>query len=118
MRAIAAASFPEADVIQLDDATLARRIAAARHVVLLWPDAIGYGWAPIERAVFRGKPPGAPVTVVTGRRRRLDLTTRTLLAFRLRRLAERFWLGEAAFAAVLLLSSPFLVVWDLARGRR
>jgi hypothetical protein len=46
------------------------------------------------------------------------LTRRTLLAFRLRRAAERLWVGEIAAAAALLLAAPFLVVWDLAKGRR
>ena len=118
MRSLAVAELPGATILEVDGELPTARIAAAAHVVLLWADAIGYGWTPIERAVFRSKRRGARVLALSGRRRLLELTSGTLLAFRIRRGAERLWLGEIAAAAALLLTAPALVAWDLARGRR
>ena len=95
----------------------ADRLAAAEEVVLLWPDAIGHGWWPVERAVFAARPRGARVTVLSGRRRRFTATAASLLPFRIRRAVERLWLGEIALAAGLLLAAPFLVAWDAMRER-
>lgn len=118
MRALAAAAFPGGDLLEMDRDVPAARIASASHVVLLWPDAIGHGWSSIERAVFRARRAGTRVSALTGRRRRIELTGPTLLAFRIRRAAERLWFGEIAMTAALLLAAPVLVVWDLAKGRR
>ena len=86
--------------------------------MLLWADATGYGWTPIERAVFSAKPRGATVSALTGRRRAVELTVGTLLKYRGRRLVERLWLAEIVMGLALLLAAPFLVAWDFARGRR
>ncbi len=118
MRALAATAWPEAEIIEIDGAVPVERLGRASAIVLLWPDATGYGWTPIERAVFGAKRPDARVFALTGRRRTIELLPRTLLAFRVRRLVERLWVGEALLAAALLLSAPFLVVWDFARGHR
>jgi hypothetical protein len=118
MRALVSGVFPGAELIEANGNALPQRIASANHIVLAWPDAIGHGWTPIERIVFRSKHPHASVSALSGRRRSVPLTRRTLLAFRLRRAAERLWVGEIAAAAALLLAAPFLVVWDLAKGRR
>lgn len=117
MRRLAGTMVPHATVIEAS-AGLAGALSNARHIVLLWPDAIGFGWMPLEREIFRTKPAGATVSALTGRRRRFQLTAPTLLGVRLRRLVERLWIGEALMAAGLLIAAPFLVVWDFARGRR
>jgi O-antigen/teichoic acid export membrane protein len=96
----------------------AERLTAASTIVLLWPDATGYGWRPIERRVLALRRRGARVFVLSGRRRHFELTPMTLTSFRARRLLERLWLGEMVLAAVLLLAAPVLVAWDFARGRR
>lgn len=118
MRSLAAEVFPGAEILEVHGTVPAARIAAASHIVLLWPDAIGFGWSPIERGVFRARRRAARVSALTGRRRSVPLTRRTLLAFRLRRVAERLWLGEIATAAAMLVTAPVLVGWDLAKGRR
>jgi hypothetical protein len=118
MRALAADRLPQAEIVEVETDVPLARVAAAQHVVLLWADAIGYGWAPIERQVFRAKRPGVRVSALNGRQRRIPLTPSTLVGFRLRRLAERLWIGELALAAAMLLSAPALVALDLARGRR
>jgi hypothetical protein len=118
MRHLAANLLPHATVMERNDAMLGDAVARAPHIVLLWPDAIGYGWMPIEHDVFRLKRRDADVYAVSGRRRTFKLTAATLFGVRLRRFAERFWLGEAVMAAGLLVSAPFLVMWDFARGHR
>ena len=118
MRHVAASLLPHARVMEVDRAVPAPAIAQAPHIVLLWPDAIGYAWFPLEREVFRHKRRDAVVYAVNGRRRAFRLTPLTLLGLRLRRLAERLWLGEAVMAVGLLVSAPFLVMWDFARGHR
>jgi hypothetical protein len=95
----------------------AERLEAVQEIVLLWPDAIGYGWRQIERTVFASKRPATRVSVLNGRRRRFPVTRRSLLTFRVRRAIERLWLGEIALAAGLLLTAPILVAWDAIRGR-
>ena len=118
MRMLVASMLPHARIVEVERQVPPSRLAGARHIVLLWPDAIGYAWTPIERAIFRAKAPGAAVYALTGRRRTFRLTAGTLLGLRMRRVAERFWLGEALLAFSLLISAPFLVVWDFARGHR
>ena len=118
MRHVAASLLPHAEVVEVDGSVTPATFAAAAHIVLLWPDAIGYGWTALERQVLRFKRDDAPVYALTGRRRVFRLTRGTWWGLRLRRLAERLWLGEAVMAAGLLVSAPFLVMWDFARGHR
>ena len=110
--------LPHVTVIEAHGAMAGAAVAQARHIVLLWPDAIGYGWTPLERDVFSRKRRDAEVYALTGRRRAFKLTPATLFGLRLRRIAERLWLGEAVMAVGLLVSAPFLVMWDFARGHR
>jgi hypothetical protein len=123
MRELARTVLPGAEIIEVEGAVpvapvASAAIADAGAIVLLWPDATGFGWAPTERAVFRVKPRAASVFALTGRRRYIELSPGTLFAFRVRRVVERLWLGEAVMAGALLLTAPFLVAWDALRGRR
>jgi hypothetical protein len=118
MRQVVASMLPHARVIEVNSDGTLGPLGDARHIVLLWPDAIGYGWWGIERAISRQKAPGASVYALTGRRRAFRLTPGALFGLRLRRLIERLWIGEALMAVALLVSAPFLVVWDFARGHR
>ena len=118
MQQVVASMLPHARLIHVNSDGTSRDIGDARHIVLLWPDAIGYGWWGIERAIFRQKAPGASVYALTGRRRVFRLTLGTLFGLRLRRLVERLWIGEALMAVGLLVSAPFLVLWDFARGHQ
>ena len=93
-------------------------LPAANEIVLLWPDAIGHGWWPIERRVLAARGPATHVSVLNGRGRRFSATQTSLWAFRLRRAVERLWLGEVALTAALFLAAPLLVTWDAIRGHR
>jgi hypothetical protein len=41
-----------------------------------------------------------------------------LASYRLRRILERFWVGELAFTVAFVAVSPLLVGWDMIRGHR
>jgi hypothetical protein len=118
MRNLVESTWPGVEVVEVDGGVPGGRLAKSDAIVLLWADAIGYGWAPVERAVFRARPRGGRVYALNGRKRTIELTPGTLLAYRLRRVVERLWIGEAVMAGALLLTAPVLVMWDFARGRR
>jgi hypothetical protein len=109
---------PSCRLVEAPEALDSQWLRSADEIVLLWPDGNGYGWWPIERAVLRHKAPRARVSVLNGRSRRFELTPRLLAGYRLRRFLERFWVGEFAFTVAFLALSPFLVGWDLIKGRR
>jgi len=88
------------------------------EIVLLWPDANGTGWTPIERNVLRLKNPITRVVVLNGRRRWFVINRMTWYGFRLRRLLEKTFLCELGFLTFFICVSPFLVLTDLLRGRR
>jgi hypothetical protein len=98
----------------IDRATLYQ----ANHVVLLWPDGNGFGWAGVERRVRDAIDPSCKVFVLNGRRRHFELTAATHASYLARRLLERFWVGEIAFTLVFVVLSPFFVASDFLRGHR
>jgi GNAT superfamily N-acetyltransferase len=93
-------------------------VSGAQRVVLLYPDAIGVGWGPVERAVIRRAGPGAEVRVLNGRRRDFVLDRRARLGLGLRRLLETALIGEAAASVTFVLVTPVLLARDLLGGRR
>ena len=105
-------------LVEVPEALDPQLLRSADEIVLLWPDGNGYGWSPVEWAVFRHKAPLAHVSVLNGRGRHFELTPRVLASYRLRRTLERFWVGELAFTVTFLAFSPLLVGWDLIKGRR
>jgi hypothetical protein len=90
-------------------------IASGSDVVLLWPDPIGTGCQHLERRLMRT---GAKITVVTGRKRTFPLTGARWRKVRFRRFMEKYLVAEFAFLGVFCVVTPFLVIWDLARGKR
>jgi hypothetical protein len=98
-------------------ATEAARIAEARQVVLLWRDGIGAGWSHVERFVFRHTSSGASVRVLSGRRREFELTPSVRRSFLVRRFLEKSLLPEIVLTVLFVAASPFLVCWDMLRGR-
>src|SRR5262249_52185548 len=74
MKHLAAATLGEAcRFVEAGPDLAPELLRAADEIVLLWPDGNGYGWAPLERAVFRHKAPPARVLVLNGRRRQFEL---------------------------------------------
>lgn len=92
-------------------------LASAEVVVLVYPDSIGLGYAPLERAARRAAT-HASFSVVNGRSRHLHFDGRARFALRTRRFLEWTMLPELVAGAVILLATPILLAVDAARGRR
>ena len=92
--------------------------SAPDEIVLVWADANGTGWGPIERVVLARKRASSRVLVVNGRRRRFVLDAAERRAFRRRRFLEKTLAGEFAFAVVFAVLTPCLWLSDVIRGRR
>ena len=93
-------------------------VAKASAIVLLWRDANGSGWAPIERVVLANKSPQVPVTVVNGRRRSFELTPAVRRGYLVRRLVEKTLVVEMLLFVGLAASTPFVFLWDAVAGPR
>lgn len=117
MRDLLSDRLPEAAWVTTAEPDWTARIAAADEVVLLYPDAIGLGFLPIERMVMRCKRPWAAVTILNGRRRKFLLNHDTRWALRFRRLLEWTMLPELLFLPVFMVVTPLLWLADLLRGR-
>ncbi len=117
MRALLSDRLPEAVWVTTEDQDWATRIAEADQVVLLYPDAIGLGFMPVERVVMKRKRPWAGVTILNGRRRKFLLNAATKWALRLRRFLEWTMLPELLFVPIFVLVTPLLWAVDLIRGR-
>lgn len=88
-----------------------------RDVIVLWPDANGTGWTPIERCLF-GRGAGS-VLVLNGRGRMFPLTRRSWRAFQIKRAVAKSFIPEIIVLSAFLVTSPILALWDLRlRGGR
>ena len=112
MRALFAERYPDGRLGGPED------VSGADRVVLLYSDAIGLGWGPVERSLMRRAAPGVEVRVLNGRRRDYVLDRRTRLRLELRRWLEMALVGEAVATAAFVLLAPVLLTWDVLRGRR
>ncbi len=119
MRALFAERYPRGHFVNADaGGDWRREVRAADTVVLLYPDATGLHFSPLERAVFREKKTWATVRVLSGRRRDFVLSGQARRRLRLRRFLERAMLGEALAVVAFAAATPFFVAGDLLRGRR
>ncbi len=84
------------------------------QLVLLYPDAIGLGWSPLERALRRRF---NNVKVLNGRKRFFQLDGKELIQLRVRRFLEITFLPEIIFAPFLLIYGTVLTIKDKIRGR-
>jgi hypothetical protein len=112
--------YPDGEFVVVQDGeSVARRLAGARQIVLLYPDAIGLGFGGVETAALRvAARSGMRVRALNGRRREFELDGRALRALRLRRVLERYMLGELAITIGFIMATPFLVFADFVRGKR
>jgi len=119
MRELFVERYAEGTLVDVNrEARWGEAVARADTVVLLYPDATGLGFRPLERQVLRAKKNWAAVRALNGRRRDFLLTPSSLAALRLRRTLERTMLAELLFLPVFLCVTPLLLVADLLRGRR
>jgi hypothetical protein len=93
-------------------------IRKAETVILLYPDPIGFNCGRLFADARRHKPDYAAIRMLNGRQRTFLLTSTARIQLALRRAATRLMLAEIAIGGALLVMSPFLVLLDLARGRR
>lgn len=118
MRTLFGEHYPDGEFINIDKESGWRAaVPRADEVVLLYPDAIGLGFARWEREVKRLLKLWAGMRVINGRRRTFRLGASTLLGLRLRRIMERGMLGEVLAIFVFLLATPLLAVKDWWKGR-
>lgn len=94
-----------------------QQISEASNIVLLWPDANGFGWGQITQRIDRFKRSEARVYVLNGRRRHFELTFPFRLRFALRRAIQQAWVGEVAFMIAGLGIAAPLAAWDKLHGR-
>jgi len=87
------------------------------EIILLWPDANGTGWGDLERVVFAGKRESARVIVLNGRQRCFMLDRARWRSVRTRRLLEKTLILEGAFLLAFIVVTPWLLAWDVVRGR-
>jgi hypothetical protein len=86
-------------------------------VVLLWSDANGLGWFPIETLLLRFISPNTRVMVLNGRRRILEFRESRARVFT-KRILEKTFAIDLLLSAAFFFVTPFLVAADTLRGRR
>jgi hypothetical protein len=106
--------YPGAQLLEVSEQMA--NVSQADLIVLLYPDSIGLGFSSIERELVRVAP-GAQIKVLNGRRRQFAFDGPTRRALRFRRFLEWTMLVECAFGGVLLITTPFLLLYDMVRGR-
>jgi hypothetical protein len=119
MRALFNERYPRGVFVNADsESRWAEELRAADTVVMLYTDATGLHFAPVESVVERNKKSWATVRVLNGRRRDFVWSKLARRQLRVRRFVERAMLGEALLTLAFLAVTPFFVVSDLVRGRR
>jgi hypothetical protein len=119
MEALLSESYPDARILKMEDRSALPRDLdrQASKVVLLYPDAIGLGFAPVERSIVRTMP-AAEVEVLNGRKRQFVLDKRSRFDLGYRRFLEWTMLGEIVAGIVILAVTPVLILIDSVRVRR
>jgi len=119
MRELFVEHFREGMFINIDDDPLWRdKLPRAETLVLLYPDAIGQGFFVLEKEVLRQIRGCAGLWALNGRRREFRLNTATLCSLRIRRVMERFMMGEMVALILFILITPVFLLEDLLKRRR
>jgi hypothetical protein len=110
--------FPGGDIVEISGAGLPQiDLSGANTVVLLFPDAIGLGFAKVEAKLRRDLPTDR-LLALNGRGRLMRLDSPTRRRLRVRRFLEWTRLPEFVFLAVFLAVTPLMAGMDLLRGKR
>ena len=117
MRALQRQRFPDAEWVETSERGWTSKLAKAHTVVLVFPDSIGLGFAPVEREVLAHKRDLADVVALNGRHRDFRLNGATRSGLRLRRLLEWTMLPEMALLPIFIVATPLLWAFDAVRGR-
>ena len=92
--------------------------AEVQQIILLWPDANGIGWKPIESQCLRNRRVGARIWILNGRRRQVELNGKVYRKLKLRRKLEVSLLLNIVTSAVVIPLASVLWLADLLRGKR
>jgi len=92
--------------------------AEVQQVILLWPDANGIGWKPIESQCLRSLRAGGRIWILNGRRRQVELGSEVYRSLKRRRTLEVSLLLNIVTSAVVIPLAGVLWLFDLVRGRR
>jgi hypothetical protein len=84
----------------------------ADAIVVVYPDALGLGWAALERRLA-----GAPVFILNGRRRIRSLDGPTRRRLRWHRMLATTRVPELAASLVVVPVAAMLAAWDAVRGK-
>lgn len=119
MKRLFTEQFQEGVFINIDKDSLWRdKLSDVDTVALLYSDAIGQGFYCLEKEVQRQKQKSTAMRALNGRRRDFLLNRSTLLGLRIRRVIERFMIGEMAALILFILVTPVFLLEDLLRRRR
>lgn len=111
--------WPDGIFVNADtDSGWYHNLSEADTIVLLYPDAIGLGFAQIESRVAQAKKKWAAVRVLNGRKRSFLLTPFVRAQLVTRRFLERSMLGEIIFTALFIVITPLFVMIDRVKGRQ
>ncbi|OGV51485.1 MAG: hypothetical protein A2X49_17030 [Lentisphaerae bacterium GWF2_52_8] len=107
--------FPEGKLLYCkNQKETIRSMEKGDKAILLYPDSIGHGFRKIEAALTTR---GIETSVLNGRGRLFALDRKTWNSLRLRRAVESLFLIELAATLIFLAATPFLLAWDILRGR-
>lgn len=99
--------------VQVVDADgLAAGTDSAETILVVYPDALGLGWSPLEHRL-----PADRTYIVNGRRRIFALDAKTRRALRWRRLLACTRIPEIAAGLAIVPVAAGLAIWDSLRGR-
>jgi hypothetical protein len=93
------------------------KIRDAEKIVLLFPDAIGFGFSRLEHEVRRLKSAAAEVRFLNGRTRTLQISASVRSQLRLRRLLVRFLVFEMLAIVPFFFATLLFAGSDRVRGR-
>lgn len=118
MRSLFQEHYPNALFVKVDsDGTWRQKIKGADTIVLLFPDAIGFGFKKIERELARLKARAATLSFLNGRGRILGLSRPVQTQLALRRFLIRFLVVEVLTIVPFLMATLCMAGYDRLRGR-
>jgi hypothetical protein len=119
MRHIFEQRYPGASFLNAGiDGNWQTEIKTAEKIVLLFPDAIGFGFSRLEHQVRGLKSATAEVCFLNGRTRTLQISASVRSQLRLRRLLVRFLVFEMLAIVPFFFATLWFAGSDRVRGRK
>jgi hypothetical protein len=118
MRQLFAKHYPQGKFVNADkEETWRQLLKDADAVVLLYPDAIGFGFSKLERETRKLKSPLAALRFLNGRTRTMLLSRTVRRQLALRRLIIRFFVFELLTVIPFFAATLWFACVDVVRGR-